>query len=200
MPQLPLLYSFIRCPYAIRARMALVYAGIRYELREISLKNKPMEMLAISPKGTTPVLQLTDGTVLEESLDIMRWAIAQNDPERWQFPVNLSELGQRLIAVNDLEFKQNLDRYKYYVRFTKPQAFYRSQAESYLQTLNQLLQQHDFLLSDRPCLADIAIFPFIRQFAHVDLQWFENSEYQALRKWINLYKSSKLFLRVMERS
>lgn len=200
MSQLPILYSYRRCPYAIRARMALLYADIEYELREVSLKHKPAEMLAISPKGTTPVLQLTDGRVLEESLDIMNWAIAQNDPDSWQqLPSDLMELGQKLITINDSEFKQNLDRYKYYVRFAQPQEVYRVTAEVYLQTLEQLLQHHNFLLGDRPSWADVAIFPFIRQFAHVDLQWFEQSTYQALGKWLKFYKSSQLFLKVMEK-
>jgi glutathione S-transferase len=197
---MPILYSFIRCPYAIRSRMALRYAGIDYELREVSLKNKPPEMLAISAKGTTPVLQLMDGQVLEESLDIIYWALHQDDPEGWrQFPLNLLELGKNLILENDTEFKQNLDRYKYYVRFTEPQATYRSQAETYLQSLDRLLQQHHFLLGDRPSVADIAIFPFVRQFAHVDLQWFDQSPYQALVKWLNFYKSNQLFLKIMEK-
>ncbi|AFY74879.1 glutathione S-transferase [Synechococcus sp. PCC 7502] len=201
MDRLPILYSFIRCPYAIRARMALKYAGVAYALIEVSLKNKPAEMLAISPKGTTPVLQLPDGRVLEESLDIMHWALTQNDPEGWQrFPSDLLELGQNLIRINDHEFKQNLDRYKYYVRFTEPQIVYRQQAETFLQTLEQLLQNHNFLLGDRTSLADIAIFPFIRQLAHVDLAWFEHSAYQALVRWLNFYKSSQLFLRVIEKS
>jgi glutathione S-transferase len=195
------LYSFIRCPYAIRARMALRYAGIDYELREVSLKNKPPEMVAISPKGTTPVLQLANGKVLDESLDIIYWAVAQNDPAGWQdFAPQLLELGDNLILQNDTEFKQNLDRYKYYVRFTEPQAFYRSHAEPYLQTLDKLLQQHRFLLGDRPSVADIAIFPFVRQLAQVDLAWFEDSPYQALLKWLNFYKSSALFLQVMAKN
>jgi glutathione S-transferase len=200
MTRLPILYSFLRCPYAIRSRMALRYAGIDYELREISLKNKPPEMLAISPKGTTPVLQLTDGEVLEESLDIIYWALAQNDPEGWlEFFPNLLELGKNLIAINDSEFKQNLDRYKYHVRFPEPQATYRAQAETYLETLEKLLRLHSFLLGDRDSFADIAIFPFIRQFAHVDLDWFDNSHYLALVRWLNFYKSSSLFLSVMEK-
>jgi glutathione S-transferase len=200
MMTLPVLYSFIRCPYAIRARMVLLYADISYELREVSLKNKPPEMLAISPKGTTPVLQLGDGRILEESLDIMDWALGQNDPKGWrQFPQEQLELSKTLIALNDSEFKQILDRYKYYVRFSEPQSTYRSQAEPFIQILNQLLQTHQFLLGDRPSVADVAIFPFIRQFAHVDLQWFDNSPNQALVTWLNFYKSSPLFLSVMSK-
>jgi len=180
--------------------MALRYAGIDYELREISLKNKPPEMLAISPKGTTPVLQLINGEVLEESLDIIHWALDQNDPAGWrQFSPRQQEFGKSLILENDTEFKQNLDRYKYYVRFTESQTFYRFQAEPYLQTLDKLLQPQGFLLGDRPSVADIAIFPFVRQFAHVDLEWFDNCPYQTLVKWLNFYKSGELFLSVMKK-
>lgn len=196
---LPILYSFRRCPYAIRARMALAYAGIVCELREVSLRRKPAAMLEISPKGTTPVLQLLNGCVLEESLDIMYWAMAQHDPDSWAVLDRVSlTMAQDLIIVNDREFKQNLDRYKYFQRFPEsPQTVYRSQAEIYLQTLESLLQKHQFLLSDRITLADVAIFPFIRQFAHVDLAWFESAPYKYLRQWLNWHEASELFQHVM---
>ncbi|MCY7331546.1 MAG: glutathione S-transferase N-terminal domain-containing protein, partial [Pseudanabaena sp. CAN_BIN31] len=158
MTNLSILYSFRRCPYAIRARMALNYAGISYELREVSLKNKPREMLDISAKGTTPVMQIFDSgafnqdfIVLEESLDIMNWAIQQNDPLNWE---DLSEqsmaIAKHLINTNDREFKQALDRYKYPNRFPeKPQEFYRQQAEEFLQVLELQLQSNNFLICDR---------------------------------------------------
>ncbi|MEE3716631.1 glutathione S-transferase [Tumidithrix elongata RA019] len=198
---LPILYSFRRCPYAIRARMALRYAAIEYELREVSLKNKPAEMLAISPKGTTPVLQLTDGRVLEESLDIMEWAVEQHDPDRWNHLLEISRLlGKKLITINDLEFKQALDRYKYANRFPEAtQETYRSQAETFLQTLESLLSQHAFLLGDRISLADIAIFPFIRQFAQVDLEWFQSTSYNHLQQWLSGHEHSMLFQEVMQK-
>jgi len=193
---LPILYSFVRCPYAIRARMALAYAGINYKLREVSLKNKPAAMLTISPKGTTPVLQI-GSLVLEESLDIMRWALSHHDPDRWQdFPDR-----ELLISRNDQEFKPDLDRYKYYVRYTEPQAVYRQQAEKYLQVLEALLNQHQFLYSsDRLSLADVAIFPFIRQFAGVDRLWWQNSSYNRLKIWLNYHESSMLFQQVMSKT
>jgi len=202
--QLPILYSFRRCPYAIRARMALAYAGINYELREVSLKNKPREMLDISPKGTTPVMQIffnQVSIVLEESLDIMNWAIQQNDPLNWQ---NLSqeslELTKYLISVNDHEFKQNLDRYKYANRFPeRSPEFYRQQGEKFLQILESQLQKQDFLIGDRQTNVDIAIFPFVRQFAHVDLDWFGASAYQRLQQWLTWHETSTMFQSVMQK-
>ncbi len=181
--------------------MALAYAGIVCELREISLRCKPTEMLAISPKGTTPVLQLANGDILEESLDIMYWAMGQNDPDGWSESKGESlSLGKKLIAINDLEFKQHLDRYKYFQRFPEaPQTVYRSQAEVYLQTLESLLQKHQFLLSDRTTLVDIAIFPFVRQFAHVDMEWFQSSPYHYLQQWLSWHEASELFQHVMQK-
>lgn len=198
---LPILYSFRRCPYAIRARMALAYAGIACELREVSLKHKPTAMLEISPKGTTPVLQLPNGKVLAESLDIMQWAVAQSDPDGW---LNLHPLAlansNDLIERSDREFKQNLDRYKYAVRFpAEPMAAYRSRGEVYLQELETLLQQQQFLMAAYITLADIAIFPFVRQFAHVDLAWFEHSSYVHLQKWLKYHEESALFNHVMQK-
>jgi glutathione S-transferase len=211
-PELPRLYSFRRCPYAIRARMALAYARICYELREVSLKNKPQEMLTISPKGTTPVLQLFDqdrhpqeSMVLEESLDIMHWALNQDDPAGWQ---NLSDrhlaIAQELININDTTFKKFLDRYKYPQRFPEQtQEFYRQGAEEFLQLLEVRLGEMDgqvrFLFGDRPTMADTAIFPFVRQFAHVDRDWFDRSPYIFLQQWLRWYENSGLFAVVMQK-
>jgi glutathione S-transferase len=197
----PILYSFNRCPYAIRARMALAYAGITCELREVALKNKPAEMLAISPKGTTPVLQLVDDRILEESLDIMDWAVEQQDPEGWHGRPGLSlERSQALITSNDRSFKPCLDRYKYAVRFPEqPQAVYREQAASYLQNLDDMLRSHRFLVSDRMTMVDAAIFPFVRQFAHVDRSWFYSTPYRHLQTWLTWHESSDLFQHVMQK-
>ncbi len=200
---LPILYSFRRCPYAIRARLALAYAEIDYELREISLKNKPQAMLDISPKGTTPVLQLGHSEpnlqVLEESLDIMYWALEQNDPAGW---LELSKddlaIAQQLIAINDDQFKKALDRYKYANRFPeRSQTDYRQEAESFLQILEHRLAETNFLFGDRPTIADMAIFPFIRQFAYVDFDWFQSSSYVHLQKWLAWHEASRLFAVVM---
>ncbi|MBD2175643.1 glutathione S-transferase [Pseudanabaena sp. FACHB-1998] len=213
-----ILYSFRRCPYAIRARMALAYAGIAYELREITLKNKPKEMLEISPKGTTPVMQVFENfdqegaafKVLEESLDIMQWAIQHNDPENWKdLSATSLEVTQRLINSNDREFKQALDRYKYPNRYPeRSQESYRPQAAEFLQVLESQLQgnnnflpnfSNNFLVSDRQTLADVAIFPFVRQFAYVDINWFLASPYPHLQQWLKWHEESQLFELVMQK-
>ncbi len=209
---LPILYSFRRCPYAIRARMAIAYAGINYELKEVSLKNKPREMLDISPKGTTPVLQefsqLTSQSfvVIEESLDIMNWAIAQNDPQNWgDLPDESLAIANHLISTNDHEFKQALDRYKYANRFPeRSPEFYRQQAEEFLQVLEMQLQQNhtfttNFLICDRQTLTDVAIFPFVRQLAYVDIDWFRSSPYIHLQQWLKWHETSALFNLVMQK-
>lgn len=195
---LPVLYSYRRCPYAMRARMAIWAANIEVEVREISLREKPAHLLQISPKGTVPVLQLPDGTVLEQSLDIMQWALAQNDPQGW---LNAdSEAVNALITKNDGDFKKALDRYKYPDRYPEyTQAFYRGQGEQFLQRLETALAQHDYLLGDKPSMADVAIFPFIRQFAAVDAEWFASSPYLRLRAWLERWLESPLFAEVMQK-
>lgn len=193
---LPILYSYRRCPYAMRARMALSYAGISVEIREISLKQKPAHMLQVSPKGTVPVLVLAGGQVIDQSLEIMQWALQQHDADGW-----LSADPQHvalLITENDGSFKQNLDRYKYAVRFPEHAAEdYRQQGELFLAKLELQLQQTSFLLGNKISLADIAIFPFIRQFAAVDANWFESSGYIKLKLWLQHLIDSALFTRVM---
>jgi len=195
---LHILYSYRRCPYAMRARMAIWAANIQVEVREISLREKPAHLLQISPKGTVPVLQLPDGTVLEQSLDIMHWALAQNDPQGW---LNAEpEAVNALITINDGDFKKALDRYKYPDRYPEhTQAFYREQGEEFLQRLETALVQHDYLLGDKPTMADVAIFPFIRQFAAVDAEWFASSAYPKLRVWIEGWLQSPLFEKVMQK-
>jgi glutathione S-transferase len=201
---LPVLYSFRRCPYAMRARLALACAGIRCELREVVLRDKPAEMLAISAKGTVPVLQLPQEAagaerVIAESLDIMRWALQQRDPARW-VPVTLEAANESaaLISRNDGEFKWALDRYKYADRFPQHSAEeYRCMAEPFLQALEARLQHREGLVADRRTLVDAAIFPFIRQFSMVDTAWFHASEYRALQQWLNDWLASDLFAAVM---
>ena len=193
-----ILYSYRRCPYAMRARMALRYAGIAVEIREISLKDKPQSMRKVSPKATVPVLVLQDGTVLEESLDIMRWALQQRDSDGWLSAD--SELTQQLIAENDGSFKQALDKYKYAIRFPEqPAETYRAQGEVFLQKLESLLGRSKFLLKDQISQADIAIFPFIRQFSGVDTAWFETAPYPKLRAWLKGLVESELFVSIMEK-
>lgn len=193
---LPILYSYRRCPYAMRARMALSYAGIAVETREISLKQKPAHMLQVSPKGTVPVLVLPNGQVIEQSLDIMQWALQQHDVDGW-FCADLQHT-TLLIAENDGAFKRNLDRYKYAIRFPEHAAEdYRGEGELFLVKLELQLQQSPFLLGSKISLADIAIFPFIRQFSAVDHGWFESTDYVKLKLWLQHLVKSELFTRVM---
>ena len=177
--------------------MTLAYSGIEVELREVFLKEKPDAMLLASPKGTVPVLLLTDGTVIDESLDIMFWALRQADPDRW-----LSEkLATRTISMideNDTVFKANLDNYKYWQPHSEfSRQHYRGEAENFLKGLERKLEQQSFLLSPTITLADIAIFPFIRQFAFVDKTWFDQAPYPLLQGWLKSMIESSLFSRVM---
>jgi glutathione S-transferase len=193
---LAILYSYRRCPYAMRARMALSYAQIPLEIREVSLKQKPAHLLQVSPKGTVPVLVLPDASVIDQSLDIMQWALRISDIDGW-LSANAQHTMQ-LIADNDGAFKQSLDRYKYAIRFPEhPAAFYRSQGEVFLRRLETQLSQNKYLLADTATLADIAIFPFIRQFAAVDAAWFETCHYNQLRVWLQRLVTSDLFANVM---
>ena len=195
---LPILYSFRRCPYAIRARMAIVYASINLELREVSLANKPAEMLSISPKGTVPVLQLEE-RVIDESIEVMDWALAQSDPDNW-LALDIQQQQQSLIEENDNQFKLWLDKYKYWDRHPeKSQQAYRSQAEKFISKLEKNLTQHSYLLRNKICMADIAIFPFIRQFAFVDKDWFDQADYPNLQQWLNKFLESHLFNQVMKK-
>lgn len=197
MNHLPVLYSYRRCPYAMRARMALSYAEIPVEIREISLRDKPLAMLKISPKGTVPVLQV-DELVLDQSLDIMKWALSISDKSEW---LNNLDASLDLIAINDGPFKQLLDQYKYPDRFplVTVQETIEQALEICLLPLNQRLQKTRYLLGDQMHLADTAIFPFIRQFSMVDSDWFEKSQLTYLKKWLNEQLESNLFISVMQK-
>ena len=199
----PRLYTFRRCPYAIRARLAIAASGVTVEMHEVDLRHKPAAMLACSPKGTVPVLQLADGRVIDESLDIMRWALSINDACGW-----LGGDGDRdgdgaearaLLAQNDGDFKRALDRYKYAGRYPQhPAAHYRTQAEIFLTMLDDRLAQHHNLLRDEISMADMAILPFVRQFAHVDRDWFHASPYGNLMAWLDRHLASAIFNAVMQ--
>lgn len=197
-PTLPVLYSFRRCPYAIRARLALKLAGIALEVREVALRDKPAAMLALSPKGTVPVLQLPDGRVLEQSLDIMHWALSHPDAGSWRAD---DATGQALIALNDGAFKQLLDRYKYAdPHSTHPAEHYRDEAVAlFIAPLNRRLSQTPYLLGETATLADLAIVPFIRQFAGVDPDGFLAAPFPALRLWLDAWTQSALFVSIMPR-
>ena len=191
------LYSFRRCPYAMRARLGLLFAGVKVELREVALKNKPPQMLAISPKGTVPVLQLTDGSVIDESRDIMLWTLEQNDPKNLLDKTVRTE-ADALIDQNDNEFKYWLDRYKYADRHLEmTQEEYRQRGEVFLQQLEKQLEKHAYLLGDKMTVADIGIMPFVRQFAHVDREVFYGLPYPNLQRWLQNWLQHPLFLQVM---
>ncbi|KPH00312.1 glutathione S-transferase [Pseudomonas sp. RIT-PI-q] len=195
------LYSFRRCPYAMRARMALRYAGVALDIVEVSLKAKPAEMLALSSKGTVPVLSV-DGQVIDESLEIMRWALAQNDPQDWLLkddPQGQPRIAA-LIEENDQAFKVHLNRYKYAERYPEqPMAFYRAEGEVFLRKLDELLEGRDYLLAAHPSLADVALMPFVRQFAHVDREWFGQTPYVRLQAWLQRFLDSDLFTGIMQK-
>ncbi len=198
MPALPILYSFRRCPYAIRARLALKAAQVPVELREVVLRDKPAAMLAISPKGTVPVLQLPDGQVIQESLEIMTWALGQSDPGGWLAHVEHQAM-QGLIATHDGPFKALLDRYKYPERHPAHTATeYRQQAiDLFIADLDRRLSAQAHLLGGQTSLADAAIVPFVRQFAQVDADWFASAPFPALRRWLQAWANSPLFEAVM---
>lgn len=177
--------------------MALQYAGIKVDIREIVLRDKPKHMLSVSPKGTVPVLVLPDGTVIDESLDIMDWALHQHDPEAW---LAMHPLWPVLIEENDGGFKRALDQYKYANRFPdQPAGNYRQQGEQFLIKLEALLEQHRYLLGERLTQADVAIFPFVRQFSMVDSDWFSSSPYPHLRQWLEALVGSELFESIMKK-
>jgi glutathione S-transferase len=199
-PVLPILYSFRRCPYAIRARLALCQAGVSVELREVALSNKPADMLMASPAGTVPVLQLPSGEVIAQSRDIMRWALAQHDAGGWLARGDTP--GQRALTDTcDGAFKHALDRYKYAERHPERSAqTWRDDAVACLITpLEAQLSIHPQLGGDQPGLADAAIFPFVRQFAAVDAAWWVASPWVATRRWHDAWATSALMATCMHK-
>lgn len=195
-----ILYSFRRCPYAMRARMGLKVSGLNYEHREIVLRDKPAEMLAISPKGTVPVYQ-TGEQVIEESLDLLHFALAHDDPLGWLDCDH--DAANALIARNDGDFKHHLDRYKYASRYNDEakrgelDLSHRAKAEEIIADYESWLTVHDFLLGDKQSIADIAIFPFMRQFANADIHWWNDAPYPATRDWLSRHVESDLFKSIM---
>ena len=177
--------------------MALSYSQVSVEIKEILLNNRPPELLAASIKGTVPVLCINDTTVIDESLDIMKWALIQNDPNLW---IQYNKAMQfDIIEENDNEFKYWLDRYKYYDRYPEnDRDYYRTQCDRYLTRLNQLLEKNQYLLTNKLLLVDVAIVPFIRQFSNVDKYWFKET-YTKLSSWLNNIIESKLFASVMDK-
>jgi glutathione S-transferase len=185
----------------MRARMALAYAGISFEVREVILKDMPRELLAISPKGTVPVLQITESEILEESMDIMHWALLASDPDGWiDFEVDELDEMNELVEINDHSFKEDLDKYKYADRFPeKSQEEYREDCRIFLDGLEERLHNNRFLFADRVSFADFAIFPFVRQFSRVEPEWFNSSRYIYLRSWLAYHEKNPLFISIMHK-
>ena len=195
MPDLPILYSFRRCPYAMRARMALAASGAEVMLREVLLKDKPSELLAVSPKATVPVLVLSEGRVIEESLDVMQWALEYRDPLNW---LEGETLDSDWISACDDDFKHWLDRYKYAERYPEHTAEdYRQKAETFVQKLEDQLSLSDWVGGDAANAIDVALFPFIRQFAGVDASWWQQAPYPHVQQWLENWLNSALFSAIM---
>ena len=194
----PVLYTFRRCPYAMRARLALSASGVEVRVREVILRDKPAAMLEASPKGTVPVLVLESGEVVEESLDVMRWALAVADPEGW-LSADAAET-DALITQNDGPFKRALDRYKYPERYGSDPLVHRTAGLEILQGLSERIGVRGGQLCDpAPTLADIAIFPFVRQFAATDAAWWAANAPAPLRAWLDGHVNSPRFRAIMEK-
>ena len=198
----PILYTFRRCPYAMRARLAIKASGVIVEIREVKLKNKPEELLNISPKATVPVLYISSKKIIEESLDIMKWALEINDPLKLLEQVKLNKIEVHN-TFNKLEndFKQNLDRYKYSSRFDQPNPeLYRDKNLRILNQFNNLLQHNKGIYSSHLSLLDYAIFPFIRQFRNVNSIWFDSLELKFLKSWLYELIDSDEFSSIMKKN
>lgn len=202
LPDSPVLYSFRRCPYAMRARLALHASGVVHEHREVVLKNKPPHMLALSPKGTVPVLWLpAESRVIDQSLDIALWALRQHDPLGW-LPATDAAMADAmaLIVHNDGPFKRQLDRYKYPNRSGLDSGLAdRDGAAVWLQSLDERLQARTCLAGGQFGLPDAAIAPFVRQYAHTDPSWFAAQTWGALAAWLAAFEGSALFDAIMQK-
>ena len=189
---LPILYSFRRCPYAMRARMAIHISGQKCELREVLLRDKPPSMLEYSAKGTVPVLILQDGKVIDESLDVIDWALNLNDPDDWQRSKDTKKT-KELIKINDGEFKYHLDRYKYSKRYdNEDPEFHRKKCLKFIESVNNELNNSKYIFDDNISYADIVVLPFIRQFRIADIEWFDSLPYDNLKKWLSRFLDSSL--------
>ena len=196
---LPILYSFRRCPYAMRARMAIHISGQKCELREVLLRDKPPSMLEYSAKGTVPVLILQDGKVIDESLDVIDWALNLNDPDNWQRSKDTKKT-KELIKINDGEFKYHLDRYKYSKRYdNEDPEFHRKKCLKFIESINNELNNSEYIFDDNISYADIVVLPFIRQFRIADIEWFDSLPYDNLKKWLSSFLDSSLLHSIMKK-
>lgn len=198
-----ILYSFRRCPYAMRARMALYVSNLPYEHREVLLRDKPASMLATSPKGTVPVYITEDDTVIDESLAVMKFALGKNDPDNWLR--DTTQTTDAFINIIDGDFKFHLDRYKYASRYDGTakrgdvNLEHRREAVACLQKWEEALKTHTYLIDDAVSLADIATFPFIRQFAATEPDWWASEPLPNTARWLETLISSDLFMKIMKK-
>ena len=196
---LPILYSFRRCPYAMRARMAIHISGQKCQLREVLLRDKPPSMLEYSAKGTVPVLILQDGKVIDESLDVIDWALNLNDPDDWQRSKDTKKT-KELIKINDGEFKYHLDRYKYSKRYdNEDPEFHRKKCLKFIELINNELNNSEYIFDDNISYADIVLLPFIRQYRIADIEWFDSLPYNNLKKWLSSFLDSYLLNSIMKK-
>ena len=196
---LPILYSFRRCPYAMRARMAIHISSQKCEIREVLLRDKPPSMLEYSSKGTVPVLVLQSGEVIDESLDVIDWALNLNDPDNWQRSKD-NEKTKELIKINDGEFKHHLDRYKYSKRYdNEDPEFHRKKCLSFIKKVNSELQNSKYIFDDAISHIDISLLPFIRQFRIADNEWFDELPYENVKSWLSNFLNSELLKSIMSK-
>lgn len=197
---LPLIYSLRRCPYCMRARLGLLLAKQPVMLRDVVIKNLPTEMLTVSPKGTVPVLVLDDSSVIDESLDIMIWALNQNDPNNLLLSGQPNALPAMLTLINrnDNEFVFSLEKYKVAARYhDTTEGYYRQQCELFICHLEQRLTDQNFFMGNRPSLTDYALLPFIRQFSRVDRRWYLKAPYPNLQRWLGIHYQNPLYSKAM---
>lgn len=200
MQSLPILYSLRQCPYAIRARMGLLLSQQSVILRDVNLKNKPTEMIAASAKATVPILVLNNANVIDQSLDIMLWALNKNDPENLLYSNQTNMLAEmlELINHNDQEFVESLKKYKAACRYHDIEKdIYRRHCEKHIHHLEQRLNQHKYIMGDTPSLVDYAILPFIRQFSRVERQWYLQAPYPLLQRWLTTQYEQPIFTKAM---
>ena len=196
---LPILYSFRRCPYAMRARMAIHISSQKCEIREVLLRDKPPSMLEYSSKGTVPVLVLQSGEVIDESLDVIEWALNLNDPDNWQRSKD-NEKTKELIKINDGEFKHHLDRYKYSKRYdNEDPEFHRKECLNFIEKINSELQNSKYIFDDEISYIDISLLPFIRQFRIADNEWFDELPYENVKSWLSNFLNSELLKSIMSK-
>ena len=185
----------------MRAHMALKYSGLKVELREVDLKNMPDEALLKSAKATVPILVLADGSIIDESWDIMKWALAQNDPDNWLDEANDNLLAAEILTeTNDFSFKADLDHYKYANRYPEQsEEYYRVACEEFIEELEDMLTENKFLLTNKLTLADISVFPFVRQFSLVNKVWFNQAPYPKVQRWLDTLVNSDLFQHIFQK-